>query len=475
MAENLSIAFDISEQQYWLPGEHIRGSVIIKVPFSTAISSARIDFEGLSLIHTTNNDRSTTFSTHKFLYQNHDVRSVTKVSDVTQKTCLSTYRIPFDFLISSTISSGAGKLPDGGLELPPTMLIGRLVWSRKHGRVFAQPNISYHLVAKVALVDQSSSNTRVLREEKPIKIWKSSSSLPPISLGDFAAEYRTVAETQCALRRLLVSPKLRLTISTTEPAAVAFSCRNSDQVAHVDLSVRLSRPASSHADEGRLRSLLDQKVKIQVQACLRAKTFYSPVAFEKFPGQTMLTPTSSCRMNDKVFQLGAVMGLPVDPAVAAWRRPSIHFEGSTHDGSFAVGEEKDEEKRELRTRGLSDDDAHASKVDGAIWHSHFYCPLTIPHGLVPTFWSPTASQQYSLLLGVKVLGIKSQTKLRLEVPLQIYYDLGPVAAPCGPRCRRLLLGNGETGRPQRDQQEGGNVSTTIVMHDVGEGSPPMYV
>ncbi|OQV05886.1 hypothetical protein CLAIMM_10542 [Cladophialophora immunda] len=466
-SDALSITFDMFEQQYWLPGEHMRGAVVIRVPCSSTISSARIDLEGLSLIHITNKDRSTTFSAHKFLSQNHDAHSVSKVGNGTQRPALSTYRIPFDFLISSTISSNADKLPAGSLELPPTMLIGRLAWNRDHGRLFAQPNISYHLVAKVALLDQSTSDTWILREEKPIKIWKTSSIMPPISLGDFAAEYRTVAETQCALRRLK-SPKFRLRVSTTEPAAVAFNCQKSDQTANIELSVRLSRPVSC-VDERRFRRLL-AKVKVQVQAGLRAKTFYSPVAFEKIPGQTMLTPTSSCRMNDQVFQLGAVMGLPVKSTADAWRRPSMHFEETAHGGSSTMRDEKNREKWEWYSRRLGDD-AQASEVDPC-WHGHFRCPLTIPHGLVPTFWSPTASQQYSLLLDVKVSGIKVQSKLRLEVPLQIFYDLGPVARPCGPTCRRLR--GGPTGPPLRDRDEE-NVCTTIVMHDVDEGSPPMYV
>ncbi|OAP61127.1 hypothetical protein AYL99_03328 [Fonsecaea erecta] len=479
-AETMSITFDVFEQPYWLPGEHIRGSVVIRVPYSAAISSARIDLEGLSLIHSVNKDRSREFSVHKFLYQNHDVRCVAKVSGEVQKSSyLATYRIPFDFLISRTISSNADKLPAGCLELPPTTLIGGLAWSPRHGRVFAQPNISYHLVGEVVLLDQSSPSTWTLREEKPIKIWKSSSIMPPISLGDFAAEYRTVAETPCALRRL-ESPKLRLRISTTEPAAVAFNCRQSDQVANVDLRVCFSRPATSHAvDERRLRSLL-AKVKIQVQTCLRAKTFYTPVAFEKVPGQAMLTPTSNCRMNDQAFQLGASMGLPVESAA-----PSLG--GSlkeAYDGPFAVAgkgddDEEEEMKWETHKRRRSDDGAQASTADYSLWHSSnlFRCPLTIPHGLVPTFWCPTASQQYSLLLDVKVSGLNTeQTKLRLEVPLQIFYDLGPSATPGGPVCRRLrsVATERRTGYDQ-DEENDEDVCTTIVMHDIEEGAPPMYV
>ncbi|KIW97185.1 uncharacterized protein Z519_02577 [Cladophialophora bantiana CBS 173.52] len=460
-----TISFDILEQQYWLPGEHMRGSVVVKVPCSATISNARIDLEGarsrmkynsnsahehaatgLSLIHIINKDRSTRFSAYKFLSQNHDVRSIHKVNDETRKSGFSTYRIPFDFMVSRTISTNADKSPTKSLELPPTMLIGTAIWSYDHRRVFAQPNISYHLVAKVVLFDQSTSNTWILREERPVKIWKTSSIMPPISLDDFAAEYTTVAETQCALRPL-DSPKLRFRVSTTEPAAIAFSCRKSAQTAKVYLSARLSRP-TSYMDERRFRRLL-AKIKIQVQPSLRGKTFYSPVTFEKIPGQTMLTPMSNCRMNDEEVLLDAVMGLPVNPAAA---------------------EEKDETDQDHQNME-PDAHTHAPKLD-AVWHGHFCCSLTIPHGLVPTFWSTTASQQYSLLLDVKVSGIKLQGKLRLEVPLQIFYDLGPIATPCGPLCRRLR--NEQTGRPLRDWEER-EVCTTIVMRDVDEGNPPIYV
>ncbi|EXJ72243.1 uncharacterized protein A1O5_04747 [Cladophialophora psammophila CBS 110553] len=270
--------------------------------------------------------------------------------------------------------------------------------------------------------------------------------MPPISLDDFAAEYTTVSETPCGLRRL-DSPKLRFRVSTTEPAAVAFSCWKSAQTAKVYLSARLSRPAS-YMDERRFRRLL-AKIKIQVQASLRGKTFYSPVTFEKIPGQTMLTPMSSCRMNDEEVLLDAVMGLPVKPAAAR---------------------EKDETDQDYQNKE-SNADPRAPKLD-AFWHGHFCCSLTIPHGLVPTFWSTTASQQYSLLLDVRVAGIKLHGKLRLEVPLQIFYDLGPMATPCGPLCRRLR--NEQTERLLRDWEER-EVYTKIVMRDVDERNPPMYV
>ena len=44
--EQPTVTFEIIEQEYWLPGEQIRGCIIVNIPKSTTICKARIDFEG---------------------------------------------------------------------------------------------------------------------------------------------------------------------------------------------------------------------------------------------------------------------------------------------------------------------------------------------------------------------------------------------------------------------------------------------
>jgi hypothetical protein len=129
---------------------------------------------------------------------------------------------------------------------------------------------------------------------------------------------------------------------------------------------------------------------------------------EKMPCQSMLTATSNIRMNDEKQHLEAMV-VPSRLTDANWTGPFGNSKSFAPSTSFQP-----------------------------TWQTHLLCAITVPHGLTPSFWTSTASQQYSLIINITSSKITiGGGKPKLEVPLQICYDLGAKRRPCGPRCRRM--------------------------------------
>ena len=292
---------------------------------------------------------------------------------------------------------------------------------------------------------------------------------PPVSLQDFAAEHKILVESQCTFG-ILQAPKFCFSISTWEPTPVSFTCQRSPQMATIDLTACLSGPTSL-VDRFQLSKSLT-KDQFHVRTTLRAKTFYSTVPFDRIPGQNMLFATSSTRMHDLKTPLDTVTTAS-RPAGAAWAGP---FALSTRLRNHARQvNSKEQETQHYTTSGNTKSlDVEMNAADSeTFWLSRFSCTVNIPNGLIPTFWSTTASRQYSLLLDVSVAGIRMQKKVRLEVPLQIYYDLGPTALSSGEQCRRLRQAAGEgqwcaAGSSEEDR-------TVCATVEAEAERPPAYV
>lgn len=312
--------------------------------------------------------------------------------------------VPFDFTISRQVLTKGTHVPQQCLQLPPTLCVGPVLKDDVGGKIYAQPNIGYHLIAQAEIhnADQEPTTITAIQE---IPIWVSRAANPPLDTGDFPGEFVESQTLSCRLHRLR-SDKYRMTLTTAEPPAITFSDRNSPGIISTNVSIKME-DSRSGADPYRLMAMFHQ-IQVKIVLGLRAKTFYSMRPFPKLPGQSMLTINGPHRLYDAVIPLP-----PVKHIIRSWSVQSIAFPSLGADSS---------ERRLSSDAQISYQQQSKNIPTSAFLFTNVPIVARVPMDLPPSFCSAVASRQYSLVLRAKISGAHVKDFV-LEVPLQIVYNI----------------------------------------------------
>lgn len=297
---------------------------------------------------------------------------------------IKTASVPFTFTISHTALSKASDIPQQCLQLPPTMTVGTVLQDENSGQNYAQPRVSYSLVADIELRSASDHQTTV-SGNKEIPVWAFSAPNPPVNTHDFPAEFVETLYHPCRPNRLRKETFL-VTMSTSEPPAITLTDRRlpGSTSCNIYITVTDTRLGS----DGRRLLDVSQNIRLNFTPALRVKTFYSMYPFSKMPGQTMLSMRGPLRLHDELRTL-----------------PSNSYSNLRWQSKV------------IETHGQQAETLPA----GAEVVAAVSIMIQVRAGLPPSFCSAVVSRQYSLILHCKFKGVHVDS-FGLEVPLQVVYE-----------------------------------------------------
>ena len=244
--------------------------------------------------------------------------------------------------------------------------------------------------------------------------------LPPTETNDFPLEFQE--QDSKTLRRFLVGSTLgTMKVSMQEPPPLFYDA----------LSVSGSTEALMKLEFESTNSMDIQKslqsLSFTVYFLVRVKTFYSVKSFPRLPSQSLLDDCNETKLRDGIINLETRAVRDVlwgyrydleDQATAATLNPPRTTPISTGSGQ-------------------SNMPVSNSCVPNGKWISNWKIPVEIDGRLLPTFCSSLVARFYTLIIRVKVAGVR-QESFDLEVPLQVLHNLpgqaqsamgGPVREP----------------------------------------------
>jgi hypothetical protein len=317
---------------------------------------------------------------------------------------------PFHFIISTKIARSEQDSPEQCLNLPPSLELGDHIVDISTGHRFAQPSITYYLRAAATFRDTESDTIKSLETILPIIIEPQTEELPPTETSDFPSEFKE-RESKILRRTLLGSSIGTLNISLHEPPPLSYDSGSSYSSTEAILNLEFSTP-NTQADT--LKSL--NGLKFKVYSLVRVKTFYSVKAFPGPPGQDFLSTQKDTRLRDDIVKLENKT-----VTNASW---GFRFDLESHNEagpptslsrSLSPGRSSDDKAD--RPPSISES---KSQDSNGRWISNWTVPVQVNGRLLPTFCSAIVARYYSLVIRVKVSGVR-QEAFDLEVPLQVIH------------------------------------------------------
>lgn len=362
----------------------------------------------------------------QFLAQIHQLTPADFVQGATDGSGATRASAPFNFSISYAALTRSSDVPQQCLQLPPSMTVGAVLHDENSGHSYAQPRISYFLVADIEIRSGIGHSTTISgSREIPIQSFGAPS--PPIDTRDFPAEFVEKLSRPCRPHRLRKETFLAI-VSSSEPSPTKLMDRKTPGNATCKLSVTLADTRSG-SDIGRLMEV-SSNIRLSVTPALRIKTFYSVSPFSKTPGQTMLTINGPTMLHDELRKLSST----------SYSNLGWHSESSS-DRTHAI-------------ESLSASTAVFATV---------LVELRLPEGLSPSFCSAVVARQYSLILQCKLKGVQVDS-FGLELPLQIFY--GSLKDP-------QKLDNAETGHTTAPTAlEGSTVAQIVERSEMHSSTVP---
>ena len=323
--------------------------------------------------------------------------SLTEIDQVTAAPDGFHLAIPFHFIIAKTISGSTAGPPLLCLRLPPSIELGKVYVDSPSGKRFAQPSISYHLRAVVMFAEQEQNPAHTAETSIPIVIMPHTEELPPTDTKDFPTEFK-LRESRMIRWSSLGRSLGAMTVSMQEPRALTYSLSSAgaSTVGFLHLEVESKSTRDIHP--------CLQAMSFMVLSLLRIKTFYSIRAFPRVPDQSLLTLYGGRRLRDDMMKL------------ETQNIPNVSW-GYTYDviGDGTIGNATQPDGQSLQSTSKSNPQPPKGK-----WTAKINCPIRIDSRLLPTFCSPIVARLYSIILRVKVSGIKRES-FNLEVPVQVVH------------------------------------------------------
>jgi len=219
---------------------------------------------------------------------------------------------------------------------------------------------------------------------------------PPKHLASFGDEF-VVQVTSPIWKHALGGRLGSLTTSTSEPLPLAYSPYQDQPSTDCKLSITAHAPSATQ----RLRAIL-----LEVKPAIRVKTFYSAEPMPCLPKQTFLAQNPSIQLHDETIKLGCKEYKQLDWTY--YPRPETDEPPPYED---AVRDDAQE---------ISSTSSNLMGNRADVWKASVQIPIQPSVTLLPTFCSSLISRSYSLLLHVKVAGLRTR-RANFEIPLQVVY------------------------------------------------------
>jgi hypothetical protein len=332
----------------------------------------------------------------------------------------SRYAVPFNFVIPPQVLENNLDTPYVCLNPPPSLQVGRVLFLGQ-SHEFAQPSIRYQLRVLAKVTQPEPMSAKLIDTSKEIQVMPYTEVLPPTHTHDFPAEF---VESQTSNLRLSIFGRslYAMTMTMREPAAIQRGKSSTNGETEAKIQVELE-PADGKQDT--VNTMTDDRLlqnlkgaTFKLEGMVRIKTFYSTAPLSKLPNQAMAGKESQLRLGEMTHKL-EVTKMKLDswqtlvdlvdegksPIDDSGRRCSFCFENA--DQALEAGAES-------QSCPIHNGLRKPTKKLSAI----IRLPVKIPHDLPSTFCSALVSRQYSLIIQVKVGGVKVQ-KFKMEVPLQV--------------------------------------------------------
>jgi hypothetical protein len=304
------------------------------------------------------------------------------------------YSFPFFFVIPlGTEGLGASK-PLLCRILSPTF--------RSKGLYSDPISVTYKLHGVVRYRNEQDTSSEIPQTAKKVEKSQTIEFLPytkvepPTHVASFPEEF--VLKTNSPIWKYALGGRLgEITMSTREPLPLAYSPYENRPCTDLTLSITAHAPLAVQ----RLRA-----ISLNVKPAIRVKTFYASEPMPCLPKQTFLTRNQSIRLHDELIRLEHTDFTQLD-----WRhRPCIEteepprYEDALLDGA-----------PQMTSTGSNLRD---NSVDE--WKASVRIPIQPHETILPTFCGSLISRSYSLILRVRIAGIRTR-KADFEVPLQVVY------------------------------------------------------
>lgn len=317
---------------------------------------------------------------------------------------------PFHFIISRMVARFDPESPEQCLQLPPSLELGDLIIDGATGHRYAQPSITYYLRAAVTFRTRAG-NARMSQETSlPVVITPHTEELPPTETNDFPAEFRE-QETKIMRRFLMGTTLGALKISLGEPPPLTY--HDGSEHSSTGALMRLEFVPTSSSST----SKLPHGLTFTVYSLVRVKTFYSVKGFPGLPSQGLLGVDTDTRLRDDIVKLETQT-----VTNASWgyrfnigRQSSEGLLNSISQNGVFNGRLNDE-----AVSHPSNLEPKTTAPNGR-WISNWTIPIEVDGRLLPTFCSALVARRYSLIVPVRVGGVR-QERFDLEVPLQVIHS-----------------------------------------------------
>ncbi|KAF1832261.1 hypothetical protein BDW02DRAFT_555217 [Decorospora gaudefroyi] len=291
------------------------------------------------------------------------------------------YSFPFFFVIPlGTEGLGASK-PMLCRILPPTF--------RSKGLYSDPISVTYKLHGVVRYRNEQYTSSEMPQIAKKVEKSRNIDFLPyteiepPTHVASFPEEF--VLKTNSPIWKYALGGRLgELTMSTSEPLPLAYSPYENRPSTDLTLTMTAHAPVALQ----RLRA-----ISINVRPAIRVKTFYASEPMLCFPKQTFLNQNQSIRLHDEIIKLEHVDFTQMD-----WRYHAV----------------MDDALKRTSTNSSFGDNS------GDEWRVSIRIPIQPHETILPTFCGSLVSRSYSLILRVRVAGLRTQN-FGFEVPLQVVY------------------------------------------------------
>ncbi len=305
--------------------------------------------------------------------------------------------VSFHFVVSNIITGSTAEPPLQCLRLPPSIELGKVYVEDSSGKRFAQPSISYHLRAVVNFAERGQDPAYNAETSIPIVIMPHTEELPPTDTHDFPAEFK-LRESRMIRWSSLGRSLGIMAVSMQEPRALTYDLSSTGASTVAVLNLEVEPNGAYNAHQGL------QAMSFTLLSLLRVKTFYSIKAFPQVPSQSLLTVYGGTRLRDDMIKL------------ETQNVPNVSW-GYTYDiiEDGKIGEATQSGGQSFRPATKSNPHPPQGK-----WTAKISYPIRVDCRLLPTFCSSIVARLYSVILRVKVSGIKKES-FDLETPLQVVH------------------------------------------------------
>jgi hypothetical protein len=301
--------------------------------------------------------------------------------------------------------------PEQCFKLPPSLELGDLIIDESTGNRFAQPSVAYYLRASASFRTRDLGGGKLVETSLPVVVTPHTEELPPTETDDFPSEFKKLESK--ILRRLLTGTTFgTMRISMQEPPTLTYDVQSVCSSTEAPMKLEFE-PTSSLSDVHKCL----QGLSFTVYSLVRVKTFYSVKSFPRPPYQGLLSSCGKTRLHDDVVKLETRTVRDVSWGFRFDLESQASGISLNTPAQLSPSSRTPVEGGSLQGNTLG---SRTSTLDGK-WISYWTIPIEVNGRLLPTFCSSLVARFYSLIIRVKIAGVR-QEFFDFEVPLQVIHS-----------------------------------------------------